>query len=292
VQDISEMTVRWVWFLVIPLLISLALALGTQFIFLEKSFFLELGLGQTGAFVGLHNYVVALHNKLYLSSIATTLRVSAFATIGCLLLAYPLAYSIARATGRWAMFMLSGVLLTSLVSAPIKVLGLIIIFSQESALNRFLLWSGVLDAPLRLLGTELGVVVGLIYYSLAFAVLLLYSVIRTIPVTLEEAAASLGASAWSTFRRVTLPVIAPGIFAGSVYAFMVSFGDVPISLFLAGPDTVTFPVEIFHSMEIDFDARILSSSTLVMLFGLILLLLVQKVIGIDGFARSQAGAVG
>jgi putative spermidine/putrescine transport system permease protein len=84
--------------------------------------------------------------------------------------------------------------------------------------------------------------------------------------------------------------MAPGIFAGAIYAFMVSFGDVPISLFLAGPDITTFPVEIFHSMEIDFDARVLSSSTLAMVFGLVLLMAAQKLVGIDRFARTQAGS--
>jgi putative spermidine/putrescine transport system permease protein len=107
---------------------------------------------------------------------------------------------------------------------------------------------------------------------------------------LEEAAASLGASRWRTFRRVTLPVISPGLFAGAIYAFMVSFGDVPVSLFLAGSDTVPFPVAIFHSMEMDFDTRVLSSSTMAMALGLVMLLVVQKLIGLDNFARSQAGA--
>ncbi len=109
---------------------------------------------------------------------------------------------------------------------------------------------------------------------------------------LEEAAQSLGAARWRTFRRVTLPVIAPGLFAGAVYAFMVSFCDVPISLFLAGPNTVTFPVTIFHSLETDFDATVLASSTIVMLFGMVLLVLVQRFIGLDTIIRSEAGARG
>ena len=85
--------------------------------------------------------------------------------------------------------MLTAVLLASLVTTPIKVLGLIIIFAKESGLNRLLLWLGVVNEPVTILGNRVGVILGLIYYSLAFAVLLLYSVIRTIPVALEEAAA-------------------------------------------------------------------------------------------------------
>src|ERR1700722_4951053 len=125
------MTARWGWFLAVSLLISLTMTVGTQFIFLEKSFFREIGFGATGAWGGFANYAPALQKPLYLNSIITTLRVAAAATLGCLLLGFPLAYVIARATGRLAIVMLSGILLTSLVSAPIKVLGLTIIFSKE-----------------------------------------------------------------------------------------------------------------------------------------------------------------
>lgn len=242
------MNARWGWFLAIPLAVSLVMTVGTQFIFIEKSFFRELGFGQTGPFVGLANFAAALQKPLYLDSIVTTLRVSAAATLGCLLLGYPLAYAIARSGGRSAMLMLSGVLLTSLVSAPIKVLGLIIIFSNEGALNRFLTWSGVIDSPVRLLGTELGVVIGLIYYSLAFAVLLLYSVISTISVVLEDAAAIHGAGRLRVFWRVVLPLSLPGIFAVALTVFSLSMGAFAAAALMGSGRVLTLPVLIYQTI--------------------------------------------
>ena len=85
---------------------------------------------------------------------------------------------------------------------------------------------------------------------------------------------------------MTLPIIMPGIYAGALFAFMVSFGDVPISLFLASPKYATLPLEIFHSMEFDFDAAVLAISTLIVLASLVILWLIQKSVGLDVMLRS------
>jgi putative spermidine/putrescine transport system permease protein len=118
------------------------------------------------------------------------------------------------------------------------------------------------------------------------------AVLQRFDARLEEAALSLGASRWSTFRRVTLPVIMPGVYTGALYAFMLSFTDVPVVLFLAGPGFTTFPVEVFHTFQFDFNPTVLASSTLVMLFSLGVLLLIQRVVGLDALLRSGGVAGG
>jgi ABC-type spermidine/putrescine transport system permease subunit II len=271
------MTARWGWFLIVPLAISLALTVGTQFIFIEKSLFRELGFGRTGPIVGFANYVTAFQNPLYLGSILTTLRVSVFATIGCLLLGYPLAYVIARTGGRLAIIMLTGVLLTSLVSAPIKVLGLIIIFSKEGALNRFLVGSGITDAPVNILGNEAGVVVGLIYYSLAFSVLLLYSVICTIPLALEDAATINGAGRVRTFWRVVIPLSLPGICAVGLTIFSLSMGAFAAAALMGGGRVLTLPVLIYQ--KIFLDTQYATASTLSAIL-LVMVLLINAAFGL------------
>ena len=76
---------------------------------------------------------------------------------------------------------------------------------------------------------------------------------------------------------MTLPVITPGVYAGALYGFMVSFGDVPLSIFLTAPGFVTYPVEIFFTMENDFDPSMLASGSVVIYTCMILLLLVQMI---------------
>ena len=265
------MTARWGWFLVIPLLLSLVVTGGTQYIFLEKSFMQEMGYGRTGAWIGFDNFVQALRNPVYLSSAVVTVRVAAITTLACILLAYPLAYAIARASGPVAMLMLGGILLTSLVTTPIKVLGLIIIFAKDGALNRFLVWSGATDAPVSLLGTEAGVVVGLIYFSLGFAVLLLYSVIRTISRNLEDAAAIHGAGRARVMWRVVFPLSLPGVVVVTLTVFSLTMGAFAAAALMGGGRVLTLPVLIYRTIFIETKYATASTLSAILLVMVLLL---------------------
>lgn len=271
----------WAWMMFGPLLICVALLGATQYAFLEKSFFRELGMGLTGPAVGFDNYIAVFRSSFYRGAIETTLVVAAAATLGCILCAYPLAYAIARLQSRWAIAMLTGVLLASLITAPIKVLGLIIIFGKESGLNRALMWLGAVDQPITILGTRIGVVVGLIYYSLAFAVLLLYSVIRTIPVSLEEAAAAQGCGRWRIMWRVVLPLSAPGLTAVSLTVFNLSMGAFAAASLMGAGRVPTLPVVIYQSVFIE--AKYATGSALAMI--LLCLVLIVNVLSTLLLAR-------
>ena len=139
---------------------------------------------------------------------------------------------------------------------------------------------------IRITGSFIALGVGHLFVATPYVIGSVGSVLLRFNTNLEEAALSLGASRWRAFRRVTLPIIMPGIYAGALFAFMVSFGDVPISLFLASPKYATLPLEIFHSMEFDFDAAVLAISTLIVLASLVILWLIQKSVGLDVMLRS------
>lgn len=134
---------------------------------------------------------------------------------------------------------------------------------------------------INLAGSFGGLVIAHVFVTIPYSVGTVSSVLERFNPRLEEAAESLGASPWSTFRRVTFPLIRPGIFAGVLYAFIISFGDVPIAVFLAGGDYVTLPVEIFQSLQFDFNPAVLALSTLAVFFSLVLILTMQKVVGLD-----------
>jgi putative spermidine/putrescine transport system permease protein len=139
----------------------------------------------------------------------------------------------------------------------------------------------------NLAGTLVGLILAHVFVSIPYAVGTVSSVLVRLNPQLEEAAAILGAGGWSTFRRVTFPLIRPGIFAGVLYAFIISFGDVPVAVFLAGSNIVTLPVEIFHSLQFDFNPAILALSTMVVLFSLVLIVLMQRVVGLDIVLRTS-----
>lgn len=138
-------------------------------------------------------------------------------------------------------------------------------------------------------GTLMGLAIGHIFVATPFVVGSVVAVLQRFDNRLEEAALIHGASRLRTFWRVTLPVIMPGVYAGALYGFMVSFGDVPLSIFLTAPGFVTYPVEIFFAMENDFDPSMLASGSLVIYTCLILLLFVQRAVGLDTLLRSGSG---
>ena len=135
--------------------------------------------------------------------------------------------------------------------------------------------------------TFVGLYLGHLFVATPYVIGTVVSVLQRFNLRLEEAALSMGASPWRTFRRITLPTIMPGVHAGALYAFMVSFSDVPIAMFLTAPGFLTYPVELFFGIETDFNPSVLASASLVILFSLGLLLLVQRVIGLDTVARSS-----
>jgi putative spermidine/putrescine transport system permease protein len=93
---------------------------------------------------------------------------------------------------------------------------------------------------------------------------------------LLDASASLGASQWMTFRRVTLPLIGRGVGAGSFLAFMASFDNVPVSLFLADERTEVLPIHLWQQIETNLDVRTAAASGLIVLLTLVLMLLAER----------------
>lgn len=129
--------------------------------------------------------------------------------------------------------------------------------------------------------TFLGLLIGHVFITLPFVVGPVAAVLQRFSASLEEASISLGATHWRTFRRVTLPIIMPGVWSGALYAFIVSFGDVPVSMFLAGERTTPFPVAMFNAMQFNVDGSILAVSTLVLVGSCAVVWAMQRILGLD-----------
>ncbi len=106
----------------------------------------------------------------------------------------------------------------------IRIYGLKIFLSTRGHLNEFLLWTGLIDTPLRIMYTSEAVILGLIYILLPFMVLPLYSSIEKLDKSYLEAARDLGANKWQTFIRVVIPLTMPGIIAGCLLVLLPAMG--------------------------------------------------------------------
>jgi len=105
---------------------------------------------------------------------------------------------------------------------------------------------------------------------------------------LDEAAASLRVRPWATFRYVTLPMIRPGLFAGGLFAFVMSFDDFATTIFLITPDTRTLPIAIYQYMEFNLDPTVSAVSTVLVFIAVIGTLLIERLIGMDRFVGLRA----
>lgn len=142
---------------------------------------------------------------------------------------------------------------------------------------------------LSLAGTVLGLVLAQSAFTIPFVIRAVIAAHANFDGSLEEAARSLGASPLETFFRVTLPILLPGIISGAIFAFVMSFDDIAVALFVGGGDAMTLPVKIYTSVEFNFDADIMAVSTLVTLASLAVMLLLDRLVGIDKFANAARG---
>jgi spermidine/putrescine transport system permease protein len=154
-----------------------------------------------------------------------------------LLLGYPLAYTIAFRGGRAKSLLLLLVILPFFTSFIIRTLSWKLILNDNGFVLGTLKEVGLLDAGFRLLATPISVISGLTYNFLPFMVLPLYVALEKIDPRLVEAANDLYASRWQAFRRVTLPLSMPGVFAGSLLVFIPAVGDFVNALILGSPQT-------------------------------------------------------
>ena len=245
------MNIRWDYLLIPSFVVSFVLLASSQLTFLRGSLSTDLGLGILSPTIGTANYETLFTDEFYLRSLWLTIKVSAIATLCTLVMSFPVAYVIARMRSRWAMVMLAGVVVSSFVTIVIKVYGLIVIFSADGGLNTLLMSMGLLDKPYTIIGNVPGVVVGLMQFTMGFGVLLLYGVVRTIPLSLEEAATIHGASRARVFWRVVLPLSLPGVIVGSLMMFNLCMGAFTSASLLGGGRVFTLPVLIQRSVIVE-----------------------------------------
>ena len=185
--------------------------------------------------ITIENYVKFFTDPYYLTVLARTIRVSVVSTLFCLVMGFPLAYWLARMTSRWKNLMVILVVLPLFIGNAVRAAGWMTLFGTKGFINSVLLTFGIIDQPLTLMYTEMAVVVGIITVNLPYMVLTLQSVLEGIARPIEEAALSLGAPPFQTFRRVVWPLALPGTLAGTILTFILAMNAYATPVLLGGP---------------------------------------------------------
>lgn len=283
------MKARWELLLLPPLAVSLLLLGVSQFIFLRASLYKDLGLGRFGSEIDFSNYAALFQDPFYLNSLLLTVEVSVLVVLCSVLVGFPAAYVLARMQSKWSNILLSALVATSFVTIVIKVLGLIIIFSAEGPVNSALRWLALIDRPIRLTGTVGGVVVGLLHYTLGFMILVLFSVIQTIPRSLEEAALIHGASRTRTFWRIVVPLSLPGLIGGALIVFNLSMGAFTSAALLGGGRVLTLPVLIQRTILLE-NKYAMAAALSALLLALVLAINLASIVIVSRLRVASRGA--
>lgn len=181
----------------------------------------------------LDNYT-RLFDPLYAEVLLHSLNMAVIATLCCLVIGYPFAFILARLPERVRPLLLFLLIVPFWTNSLIRIYGLKLFLSTRGYLNEFLLWTGIIDTPLRIMYTPEAVILGLIYILLPFMVMPLYSSIEKLDKSVLEAARDLGANKLQTFIRIILPLTMPGIVAGSLLVMLPSLGLFYVSDLLGG----------------------------------------------------------
>ncbi|MDO8422773.1 MAG: ABC transporter permease subunit [Parvibaculum sp.] len=224
-------------FFILPFLIVLKISFATQMIAIPPfSPLLDWSAG--GWLPGVHidwtNYQYMFSDSLYIVAYFNSVRIAFFATCICILLAYPMAYGVARSPERWRNILLLLIVLPFWTSLLLRVYAWIGLLKTNGVINNFLLSIGIISEPFQMMNNSFSVYVGIVYSYLPFMLLPLYAALSRLDFTLLEAASDLGASRTRAFLTITLPLSLPGVVAGAMLVFIPAVGEFVIPSLLGG----------------------------------------------------------
>lgn len=206
-----SLTTIWLWMFLFSFL-PFCLIIATSFLSHSQNSLIELP-------VTLVNYL-QLNNSVYLRIFEKSFLIAGIATFFCLILGYPFAFIIARMQSQWKNLLLLLVIIPFWTSSLIRSYALIAILKAKGILNSLLLACGIIDQPLAMLFTNYAVMIGLVYNLLPFMILPIMTNVERLDQRLIDAAKDLGATQFTIFRKIILPLTLPGIIAGSILVFL------------------------------------------------------------------------
>ena len=251
------------WALIVPMLLLFVLFFAGPLLLLVVASLLDESLGGP---VRLANWVKFLSDSYNLGAVFRTLRLGLAIVLTTLLFAYPLAL-VARFGPKWlGRVIVLSALLPFLTSVVVRSFAWIAILSRDGALNALLMALGLTSEPLRLLPSELGLVLALTQIEIPLMLLPILVTLRRIDQRLIEASEALGASTWRVLTRVVLPMSLPGLLAGSVFVFSSAVTAFVSQSIIGGSRVVYLTSIIYSNAMITFDWGMASVAALILLF--------------------------
>lgn len=202
---------------------------------------------------GMQRFVQFFSEELNRQVFLRTLRIAALVTVSAVLLGYPAAQAIAKVPPRYRGLMLSMMILPLMVSPIARTYAWIVLMGRNGAINSALQALGLSDAPQRLLFSELAVYVGLLQLLLPLMLMSLVGALENLPRDVTQAAATLGANAWQTFCKVTLPLTQEGLIVGGTLVFTGCVTAYVTPALLGGPKVLMLETLLYQKVSVESD---------------------------------------
>ncbi|HEY2683871.1 MAG TPA: ABC transporter permease [Steroidobacteraceae bacterium] len=204
--------------------------------------------------LSLAQYKTFFTEPLYWHVFVRTAWMSVLATFLTLILAFPIAWVIAKlARGRAGSLLFIVCLIPFWVSETVRTLGWMILLRESGVLPALLVRLHITDVPVELLYHDATIMVGLVYTSMLFMLVPLVSSLESLDDSLIEAAYDMGANGWSILRTIVIPHAAPGITAGSIVVFMLTLGNYLTPTLLGGKNSEWFTEQIYNQFIVRFN---------------------------------------
>jgi len=275
-----------VWMIGLPLLFFAAFFLAPLAVVLLASFTGGHGTGLLALTVS--NYARILADHYHWEVTLVTFRIACLTTVFCVLLGYPLAWYLVRIV-RWQPWRRACVILLvvpMLTSNIVRSFGWMVLLGRNGLVNEALLATGQIERPIRFLGTETGILIGMVYVLLPFVVLAVGNSLARVDASLEQASADLGAKPFETFIHVTLPLTLPGIMAGAIMVFTLAVSAYVTPALLSGGRVTVLSMLIFQQYSSTFDVHYGGALSIVLLvFTLVMVALAGRVGAVRGGVR-------
>jgi putative spermidine/putrescine transport system permease protein len=194
----------------------------------------------------LANYAAFFGDSFNARILGVTFRISILVTLLALILGYPLAYLLART--RYKKLILFVITVPLLMDILVRAYGWVVLLSGNGLVNKALLGSGLIERPIRFIGTETAVVLELLHEVIPLMVLPIARVLERIEPSVTEAAVGLGAGAVSVFLRIVLPLSLPGVVAGTLLTFGIAASAFAAPLILGGGRVPMISISITQQM--------------------------------------------
>ena len=239
-------------FLFLPLIIIVVTSFGTEAIitFPIKGFTIDW-------------YIMALTSKVFMSSLQLSLSIGIVATLIALIVGIPSAYVLSRDRFKGKKF------LNAFFLSPTLIPGIVVGYSIFQMI--------VVNLRLPIIP---GLIIGHFLISVPYVIRVVGSSMEQVDVSIEEAAWTLGCTKKRAFVTVLLPNIASGIFAAFMLAFVNSFNNVPVSMFLSGPGVTMLPTTLLSYMEFNYDPSVSALSVILMFVTIGVMIVIEKSTGL------------